>query len=78
MTMKTRQPATFTLAQQADLFDGYTLQLAPLRAVASNGTKLRPAVFRVLFGGNVFHLDQADQELTRDAWKAFVNLRRLT
>ena len=76
--MKTRQPATFTLAQQVDLFDGYTLHLAPLRATTPNGTKLRPAAFRVVFGGNVFHLDSADQKVTRDAWKAFLNLRHLT
>lgn len=66
----------FTLARQLDLFNGYGLQLAPLRAILPDGTKIKPAAFRVLFGGNVFHLDHANQEVTRNAWKAFVNCRQ--
>ncbi len=60
-----------TPAQQRELFAGCVYVLSLHKAVTPNGMLLRPAQFRVTFGGFVYFMDNTNQRVTRNAWEAF-------
>jgi hypothetical protein len=60
-----------TIQQQAELFAGYAFDLAKMKAVAPDGTRLNKGQFNVRFGGNIFSMDDENCRTTRIAWTAF-------
>lgn len=69
---KARTYQTFlSPAQQLTLFAGCVYIQDAHRALVPSGAILKPEQFRVMYGGNVYILDNSNEKTTRNAWEAF-------
>jgi len=54
-----------------EVFAGLKFNITTMKVVLDNGTEVDKQRFKILFGGLTYSLDENNEHVTRNAWKAF-------